>query len=347
MTQTGAEPAPLVKKLTLEPLCSLSEAKERFEDLYLDNSHVKLRLTESTQVLTPDGETKFVFLKNVLPEAVVASAWRTLQKIRFRPSKDSRRKALRGSGGGEQLFGWIEFPQKGGGMAPMLTDDTREQWPEFRALWPLLYFIQYWLWKQLPEVADKQMASAATAREPLVDYMFRNFFQEADTKFWPSRKEGMEIYRQLEKDNPVAFEELFVQTFAHFNPEYFDALIHVAEAAQHGVKSHITPGTKDGAAMMGYTIPGTMFSTVTINQTALFRSHADRNNLAGALGCLAAFGTFSGGDLCFPRFGVSCPFQPGDLLIGDTNREQHGNIGPLVGNRISVVTYMRNDLGPK
>ncbi len=347
MTQIKAAPQSLVKKLTLEPLCSLSEAKERFEGLYLDSSHVKLRLSESTQVLTPEGETKFVFLKNVLPEAVVASAWRTLQKIRFRPSKDSRRKALRGSGGGEQLFGWIEWPQKGGGMAPMLTADTREQWPEFRALWPLLYFIQYWLWKQLPEVADKQMASATAARESFVDYIFRNFFQEADTKFSPSREECMELYRQLEKDNPAEFEKWFAQTFAHFNPEYFDALTGVAEPAKHGVKAAITPGREHGKAMIGYTIPGTMFSTVTINQTALFRSHADGNNLAGALGCLAAFGTFSGGDLCFPRFGVSCPFQPGDLLIGDTNREQHGNIGPLVGSRISVVTYMRNDLGPK
>ena len=347
MTSGTAESALLVKKLSVTPVCSLSEAKEQFEGRYLNSSHVKLRLDESTQILTPDGETKLVFLKNVLPEPIVASAWRTLQKIHFRPSKDSRRKALRGSGGGEQLFGWLEFPQKGGGTAPILTAETRKQWPEFRALWLLLSFIQYWLWKQLPDIADKQRASADAAREHYVDYLFRVHLQEENTKFLPSRKECMEVYRQLEKDNPAEFEKWFTETFAHFNPEYFESLLGVAEAAQHGVKAAIVPGMKDGAAMMGYTIPGTMFSTVTVNQTALFRSHADGNNLASAMGCLAAFGSFSGGDLCFPRLGVSCPIRPGDLLIGDTNREQHGNIGPLVGSRISVVTYMRNELGTK
>jgi len=337
---TSASIAAPVKKLTLKPICSVEDGVERFEGEFLDSEvHVKLRLTESTEVVTPDGETKLLFLKNVLPEPIVESAWRTCQQIHFKASKHSRRKAIRNSGGGEQLFGWIEFPQDGR-VAPMLTADTREQWPQFRELWPLLYFMQYWFWKMLPDVAEKQNASAAAAREPFVDYVFRTVFQDADTKFFPSRKACMEIYRQLERDNPAEFEKWFLQTFAHFNPEYFEKLMEAGDG-------NITPGLKDGAAMMGYTVPGTMFSTITVNKTAIFKSHADRNNLAGALGCLTAFGNFSGGDLCFPRFGVSCPIGPGDLLIGDTNREQHGNIGPLSGSRVSVVTYMRNDLATK
>jgi len=43
------------KKLVMEPLCSLEDAEKKFEDLYLNKSHVKLRLAESTQVLTPEG----------------------------------------------------------------------------------------------------------------------------------------------------------------------------------------------------------------------------------------------------------------------------------------------------
>lgn len=96
-----------------------------------------------------------------------------------------------------------------------------------------------------------------------------------------------------------------------------------------------------------YSIPGTMFSTVTVNRTALFRSHEDGNNLPGGLACLTAFGDFAGGDLCFPRFGVSCPIEPGDLLIGDNAFEQHGNIGPLSGERISIVAYMRDEFGKR
>jgi hypothetical protein len=334
-----------VTRRVIEPLCSLDEADKNFEGLYLDKSHVKLRLTESTLVLTPDGEAKFLFLKNVIPGVAVAHAWKTLQKLRFRPSKDSRRKALRGSGGGELLLGWIEFPRRGGGYEPILTADCKSQWPEFRALWPLLWTIQLLFWRYLRDCADKQIAKAQTATEPLVDHVFRAFF--SDATFYPDREFHYQYYKQLEKENPDAFFRWYLQLLAHDCPEYFESLIHVADAAENGVNCHILPGLKDGKAMTGYTVPGTMFSTITINQTALFRSHADRNNLEGALGCLAAFGKFSGGELCFPRFGVSCPLEPGDLLIGDTNREQHGNIGPLVGTRISIVAYMRGDLSSK
>jgi hypothetical protein len=83
-----------------------------------------------------------------------------------------------------------------------------------------------------------------------------------------------------------------------------------------------------------------LFSTLTINKSTLFRSHADAKN-QGGLACLAAFGTFSGGDFCLPRLRVAFPLSPGDLLIADNNNEQHGNIGPLAGNRISVVAYLR------
>ena len=38
MTQAGTAPTLTIKKLTLAPLCSLKEAKERFEGKYLDSS---------------------------------------------------------------------------------------------------------------------------------------------------------------------------------------------------------------------------------------------------------------------------------------------------------------------
>lgn len=84
-----------------------------------------------------------------------------------------------------------------------------------------------------------------------------------------------------------------------------------------------------------------IFSTLTINKSAIFRSHADAKN-EGGLACLAAFGRFTGGDLCLPRLRVAFDLKPGDILICDNNREQHGNIGPLSGTRISVVCYLRS-----
>jgi hypothetical protein len=95
-------------------------------------------------------------------------------------------------------------------------------------------------------------------------------------------------------------------------------------------------GLKEAAPSLSQPI----FSTLTINRSAIFRSHADAKNESG-LACLTALGSFAGGDLCLPRLRVAFRLRPGDVLIADTNREQHGNIGPLVGDRISVVAYLR------
>lgn len=345
------QPAPnfgTVKMLSLEPLCSPKQAKEKFEGRYLDRGHVKYRLTESTHVVTPEGETKFLYLKQALPKALVARTWQDLQNLKFRPAKNSRRRALKGSMGGELLLGWIDFAQRSMGIAPMLTAETRNQWPEFRALWPLLWTLQYLYNKHLPEYAEAQAKKAASARESAADFLLRSGGIELmvswDSRLLTSKDDIAEELRRMELEQPDLFGQMFFMHLAENNPEYLDKLLQQMDDEDQGFHYHMRFGLKDGNVMMGHTVPGTMFSTITVNRTALFRAHEDGNNLAGALSCLAAFGKFSGGDLCFPRFGVSCPLEPGDLLIGDTNREQHGNIGPLMGNRISVVTYMRDAL---
>lgn len=88
-----------------------------------------------------------------------------------------------------------------------------------------------------------------------------------------------------------------------------------------------------------------LFSTATINYNTTCKSHTDAKNARG-LSCLTAFGNYSGGALCFPRLRVAVNLKPGDLLISDTNREQHGNL-EKTGNRISVVAYLRHLKGPK
>jgi hypothetical protein len=343
MTQADTQAAPIVKKVKMAPLCSFEEARKRFEDGLLDESHVKLRLTESTHILTPEGETKILFLKNVLPEPIVDLAWRTLSKLKFSPASHSRRKALRHSGdvGGEVLFGWIEFAKRARGVVPILTSQTREMWPKFRALWPVLYFVQHRFHEFLPDVAKGQMAKAKVSRGSLVGAVLD--WLDLDPKTDTEREEYRELLTELERDYPADFQKIVTSMVLIEHPEYTEQFYRAAEAEQAGLKVIPQLGRKDGELMAGYTIPGTMFSTLTVNRTALFRAHEDGNNLPGGLACLAAFGDFSGGDLCFPRFGVSCPIEPGDLLICDSSQEQHGNIGPLSGQRISIVAYMRDD----
>jgi hypothetical protein len=84
-----------------------------------------------------------------------------------------------------------------------------------------------------------------------------------------------------------------------------------------------------------------IFSTVTINRSAPFLPHLDAKN-EGGLACLMAFGKFTGGNLCLPRLRVAFRLRPGDLLIADNNREYHGNVGGIYGERISVVAYLRS-----
>ncbi|HEX6822283.1 MAG TPA: hypothetical protein VF123_09530 [Candidatus Sulfotelmatobacter sp.] len=83
-----------------------------------------------------------------------------------------------------------------------------------------------------------------------------------------------------------------------------------------------------------------LFSTVTINDSVICPCHTDGKNVSG-FSCLAAFGRWAGGALCFPRLRVAFELRPGDVLIADM-QEQHGNVAPLVGTRISVVAYLRS-----
>lgn len=84
-----------------------------------------------------------------------------------------------------------------------------------------------------------------------------------------------------------------------------------------------------------------IFSSIAINKDTICRSHVDAKNASG-LGCMTVFGKFSGGEFCMPRLGVIFDVQPGDVLIADTNNEQHGNLDGRDGERISVVAYLRS-----
>jgi hypothetical protein len=94
-----------------------------------------------------------------------------------------------------------------------------------------------------------------------------------------------------------------------------------------------------------YVIPGTNGSTVTINSgNLLTRAHTDDGNAVDTVSCLTTLGKFSGGHICIPRYGVVIETHPGDLLIADIRDELHGNIGPVVGERIACVSYLRGGL---
>jgi alkylated DNA repair dioxygenase AlkB len=93
-----------------------------------------------------------------------------------------------------------------------------------------------------------------------------------------------------------------------------------------------------------YNIPGSNFTTITVNHNTRFLAHKDANNSSGALSCMAAFRRFAGGELCFPRLGVALNVKERDMLVCDCPQELHGTLSTPQGNRYTVVTYTREGL---
>lgn len=120
------------------------------------------------------------------------------------------------------------------------------------------------------------------------------------------------------------------------------------------------------AAQMGYVtrtdpdwvVPGTPFTTITVNNTYATGTHKDQGDLAAGFSCLAVLrsGRFNGGRLVFPEWRTAVDLHHGDLLLMDAH-EWHGNTAiscphgyreldvsdctACRGERISVVCYYR------
>jgi len=105
-----------------------------------------------------------------------------------------------------------------------------------------------------------------------------------------------------------------------------------------------------------YTLRGTLFSTLQLNRNNLFKAHEDGHNAeflpepgrkASTLVGLVALGDYAGGRFVFPRYSHSATLEHGDLLICDNNHEMHGNLGPIVGERFSVVAFLHESVRKK
>lgn len=106
-------------------------------------------------------------------------------------------------------------------------------------------------------------------------------------------------------------------------------------------------------------IPGTPFSTVTVNNTYPTGVHTDKGDLDEGFSTIACLrrGTYTGGQLVFPAFRVAVDLADGDLILMDAH-QWHGNVpitctcgtvlrGPCEtcgAERISVVSYFRTKI---
>ena len=98
-----------------------------------------------------------------------------------------------------------------------------------------------------------------------------------------------------------------------------------------------------------FKIPGTSFTTITANINFQTTIHCDKGDDIEGFGNLAVIehGAYTGGETCFPQYGVGVNVRSGDALFMDVH-QPHGNL-PINKKtedttRLSIVCYLRNSV---
>jgi len=98
-----------------------------------------------------------------------------------------------------------------------------------------------------------------------------------------------------------------------------------------------------------WVVPGTPFTTITVNNTYPTGVHTDSGDLEEGfsnLSCLRR-GDYTGGIFVFPEYRVGFDMQDGDVLLMDAH-QWHGNTRMELhsddAERISIVCYYRTDM---
>ena len=98
-----------------------------------------------------------------------------------------------------------------------------------------------------------------------------------------------------------------------------------------------------------FMIPGTVFSTVTVNKNFRTACHKDAGNLKDTLNCMSLLrtGKFTGANIVLPDFRVACKLDTGDCVVFDAH-EFHGNteLVPITEDftRCTLVYYYRENM---
>jgi hypothetical protein len=150
---------------------------------------------------------------------------------------------------------------------------------------------------------------------------------------------------RLSAEDPVAWGECF--------PVIQEVAVLMREHAPKRYAAQLDTAQKTHPA---YVIPGTPFTTLTVNNTEAGAYHTDAGDYRPGFGAMSVLrrGRYAGGTLVFPAFGVAVDMQDRDLVLFDPH-EVHGN-EPIVGEgppcepdaggheRISVVHYFREKM---
>jgi hypothetical protein len=118
---------------------------------------------------------------------------------------------------------------------------------------------------------------------------------------------------------------------------------------QYVPKRYAVQWARAEATDPAWRVPGTPFTTMTVNNTYPTGVHVDKGDLDGGFSCLAVWrrGQYTGGHLTFPEWRVAVDMQDGDLLLMDAH-QWHGNttleLQSEDAERISLVLYYRTNM---
>lgn len=165
-------------------------------------------------------------------------------------------------------------------------------------------------------------------------------------KFSPSQKR---LLREQNKHIPVTARE------TRFNidyPEKYKKVVPLVKEIDHFYKKYAPDQyrhQRKKADQTPFKISGTAFTTVTTNVNFQTTVHTDKGDDEDGFGNLAVIekGKYSGGEICFPQYGIGVDVRTGDILYMDVH-EAHGNL-PIVledpdAKRLSIVCYLRKNI---
>jgi len=91
-----------------------------------------------------------------------------------------------------------------------------------------------------------------------------------------------------------------------------------------------------------FKLPGSVYTTVTVNRRKRTAYHYDENDFRGGMGNLVVLEGNDSGELVMPRFRLAFRPRPTDVLLMDVH-QMHGNL-QVVGERLTAVLYAREHI---
>jgi len=135
-------------------------------------------------------------------------------------------------------------------------------------------------------------------------------------------------------------------------PEKFKEMVPLVKEIDQYYKQYTPEQYKKQRSKANQTpfkIDGTSFTTITTNVNFQTTTHTDKGDDDEGFGNLVVIeeGKYSGGETCFPQYGIGINVRTGDVLFMDVH-QIHGNL-PIVledknAKRLSIVCYLRKNI---